>query len=73
MLTVEKAPIALKEGLLKIRMLVDKSIVEVFVNDGETVITDLVFPTENKGGIEYFSEGGKAKITGLKVWEIHPK
>lgn len=71
--SVEKAPVTLKDGRLKIRVLIDKSIVEVFVNDGEAVITDLVFPTENKGGIEYFSEGGKAKITNLKIWEIHPK
>lgn len=71
--SVEKAPVSLKDNRLKIRLLVDKCIVEVFINDGEAVITELVFPTENKGGIQYFSEGGQAKITGKKIWEIIPQ
>ncbi|MEJ8840919.1 glycoside hydrolase family 32 protein [Lacibacter sp. H375] len=68
--SVEMAPVALKDGKLKIRVLVDKCIVEVFVNDGETVLTDLVFPNEKEGLIEFFSEGDQAVISDLKIWEI---
>ena len=68
--SVEKANVSLHNGSLKVKVLVDKCIVEVFVNDGETTITDLVFPRENKGKIQLFSEGGKAIFKSVKVWNI---
>jgi fructan beta-fructosidase len=68
--SVEKAPVKLKNGKLKLTILVDKSIVEVFINDGEKTITDLVFPMKKRDGIQLFTEGGKAIFSNLKVWEI---
>ena len=68
--SIEKAPTTLKEGKLKLKILVDKCIIEVFINDGETTLTELVFPTENKGGIQLFTEGGKALFNELKISSI---
>ncbi|MDD9271665.1 GH32 C-terminal domain-containing protein [Paenibacillus sp. GCM10023248] len=38
------APVALKNGKLKLRLYVDESSLEVFANDGEAVVTSLIFP-----------------------------
>jgi fructan beta-fructosidase len=55
---VYKAPLALpKDGILKLRVFVDRCSVEVFANRGEIVQTNLVFPSKESRGIELFSKG----------------
>ena len=39
-------PVAWRDGTITLRILFDQSVLEVFANDGETVVTDRVFPTE---------------------------
>jgi fructan beta-fructosidase len=53
------------------RILVDQSIVEVFINKGEYTITDLVFPTQAKGGISLFSTGGTSAFTNITVNKVN--
>jgi fructan beta-fructosidase len=55
---------------IKCRILIDQSIVEVFVNDGEYSITDLAFPTRSKGGLTLFSTGGNAKFTNITIMKV---
>ena len=38
-------PVAWRDGTITLRILFDRSVIEVFANDGETVVTDRVFPT----------------------------
>jgi fructan beta-fructosidase len=64
---VERAPAALVNGKLKLHIFVDHSIVEVFVNDGEQVITDQVFPVDSLHTVELFSAGGEASVN-VKGW-----
>ena len=68
--SVERVKVPLKEGKLKIRLLADKSILELFAQDGEQALTEWVFPTKHEGGITLTSEGGKAKITTLSVHKV---
>jgi fructan beta-fructosidase len=68
--TVEEAPLALQNGVIKLRIFVDKSVVEVFANDGERVITDLIFPTQSTGSVELFAEGGSAEFSNVRVSPI---
>jgi fructan beta-fructosidase len=70
--SVEKAPVSLTDGKLKLKILVDKCIVEVFINDGETTLTELVFPNTKEGEIQLFSEGGKSIFKSIKIWDIKP-
>jgi fructan beta-fructosidase len=56
---------------LTCRILIDQCIVEVFVNDGEYAITDLVFPTQTKGGLTLFSIGGTAKFTNITIKKVN--
>jgi fructan beta-fructosidase len=68
--SVENADMALQQGLIKLNILVDKSVVEVFANDGLTTISDLVFPLENEGSIQLFSKEGKANFKSVKIWRM---
>lgn len=59
------------KGRIRMRVLVDSCSVEVFGNDGETVITDLVFPDEDAVQAELFARGGKCRITQGKVYKLN--
>ncbi len=62
--------VPLQEGKLRLHVLFDKSIVEVFANDGATVITTQIFPDNGRNGIEFFSENGATRIPTAKVWPL---
>lgn len=68
--SVEEAPVTPQNGVIRLRIFVDKSIVEVFANDGERVITNQIFPGEAAGGIELFAEGGTAEFRNVTVWPM---
>ncbi|WP_240512068.1 glycoside hydrolase family 32 protein [Paludifilum halophilum] len=55
---------------VQLRILVDRSSVEVFGNDGETVLTNRIFPDLKNQGLELFTEGGNVKLKKLKVHRL---
>jgi fructan beta-fructosidase len=57
-------------GQIRLRVLVDACSVEVFGNDGETVITDLVFPDEDSVQAELFAEGEGARVIDCRVYPL---
>jgi levanase len=67
---VHSAPLRLRDGTLNLRILIDKSIVEVFAEDGERVLTDLVYPATSSDGIKVFAEGGSASLDALTVYRM---
>lgn len=68
---VEMVGVAANNEDVRVRVLVDKSLVEVFVNEGEKTITDQVFPTMSNGAIEFFSSGGTATFKNIKIWKMN--
>ena len=65
------APMHLADGqLITLRIFVDRSSVEVFGNDGQTVISDLVFPSPTSQGVEFYSKGGEARVVKLDIWNL---
>ena len=54
----------------RIRLLVDKASVELFVNEGETVMTSIFFPTESKNSLRLFAVKGEMKVSGIRISEI---
>jgi fructan beta-fructosidase len=65
------APLDLPAGQpIKLRIFVDRSSVEVFGNDGEKVISDLIFPSPASQGVEFYSEGGDARVVKLDIWNL---
>ena len=62
--------IQLPDGKLKWHIYFDKSIVEIFVNDGEAVFTTQVFAEENENSVQLFSTKGKSKFEYVNIWNI---
>lgn len=65
--SVEKVKVPLKDGKLQLRVLADKSIIEVFAQNGEKTLTDLVFPLKKEGKLSISSSGGESVINLLKI------
>jgi fructan beta-fructosidase len=55
-----QAAVPLRDGKLKLRILLDASSVEVFAQDGAAVITDTFFPAWDNTATQVFSRGGNA-------------
>ena len=64
-----EVPINVKDKL-RLRIFIDKTLVEVFVNEGETVLTTQLFPEASQTGIEVFGNGEKAMVSSIKVWKL---
>lgn len=63
------APIT-KKGTYTIRLLVDKASTELFINNGETVSTNIVFPSEEYQHITFFTPNQSWKAKNIKLYEI---
>ena len=66
--SVERAPVTVRNGVVTLRIFIDQSIVEVFVNEGEATITSNVFPTTQIATVETFNTGNAS--LELKAWEM---
>ncbi|QDV24371.1 glycoside hydrolase family 32 protein [Aureliella helgolandensis] len=64
------APTRLQDGTVTLRVVVDRSTIEVFINDGEAVISDRVFPTSQQAVLEVFGGGPTAKISKMQLWPL---
>lgn len=56
--------------LVHLRVFFDKSIVEVYANNGELVFTTQVFPEEKDMGIEFFSDGNISVFENVWFWPM---
>lgn len=61
-----RAPFDSKKNV-HLKILIDKTSVEVFIDDGEIVYSNLVFPELNDQGITLFSEGGTAIFENVVI------
>jgi fructan beta-fructosidase len=64
------APVALKDTSISLHIFVDQSSLEVFVNDGEIVLSSLMFPDTKSVGIETFSDKGNVAISSFSAWDL---
>jgi len=71
--TIEAGPFALEEGEpLRLRIFVDRSVVEVFANGRQAVMRRVYPSREDSVGVRLFSAGGPAAVTTLEAWDISP-
>jgi sucrose-6-phosphate hydrolase SacC (GH32 family) len=63
-------PLTAERGRIKLHLFVDWSSIEVFGNDGRTVITDQIFPSPNSDGLSLYAKGGAAKLISLDIWGL---
>lgn len=70
---VEAAPLELKPGeRLKLRVFVDKSVIEVFAN-GRQAIARRIYPSRPDSiGTSLFADGGDARVHTLGAWHLAP-
>lgn len=57
---------------LRLRVLLDWSSVEVFVDDGHTVLTELAFAADGHQALCLFAHGGSARFAAVQVWPLAP-
>jgi sucrose-6-phosphate hydrolase SacC (GH32 family) len=55
---------------IKLHIFFDKSIIEVFTDYGQVVITEQLFPDEKNKGIVLFSKNGKTVFDDIKIWPL---
>lgn len=68
---IVKAPVQLKNNEIKFHVFVDQLSVEVFVNDGDVVLTSLMFSNPYfQKGIEAFSENAASVLKEFNAWEL---
>ena len=70
---VERAPFALKPGEpLKLRVFVDKSVVEIFANDRQAIGRRVYPMRKDSVEVVLFAKGSGAKFKSVKAWEMSP-
>ncbi len=68
---VHEAPLPLAAGeTLRLRVLLDRSSVEVFAQDGRVVLTDRVYPDAASVGTALEARGGRARLAALRSWRL---
>lgn len=67
---VHRAPLRLRDGRLRLQVLGDTSSVEVFVNDGETVLSELVFPRSPELSFEVFADDDALRLNSVELWRL---
>ncbi len=67
---VVAAPIAKAPGRTRLHIFVDACSIEVFVNDGEVVLTALAFPSRAGRAVELFGPNEGAMVSVLDVWPL---
>ena len=59
-----------EDGTVKLHLFFDRSVLEVFINDGIQSVTRVVYPAERGLSVHLFAECGTAIVKSMKVWEI---
>lgn len=65
-----KAPLPLTDGQIKLRILIDRTSVEVFANDGRVCMASCFLPDPQNLRIRIYADGGTARARTLTVWEL---
>ncbi|OLS40554.1 glycoside hydrolase family 32 protein [Bacillus sp. MRMR6] len=64
-----QALLPLKDNQLYLRVFIDKSSVELFINHGECVMTARIYPREQAKGIQFFADQ-KIELISLSNWNL---
>jgi beta-fructofuranosidase len=65
-----QGPAPLKHGMLTLHMFLDHSSLEIFVNDGESVFTNRIYPNPTSQDVQLFVQAGTAVVKQLDVWKL---
>jgi sucrose-6-phosphate hydrolase SacC (GH32 family) len=65
-----ETPIELRDGKLDLKILVDESVVEVYVNKGEYVMSMQAFPGDVYQGINLFTENAPTTFRKVEFFPL---
>ena len=65
------APLQPVDGKISIELLVDRTSIEIFGNDGRVYMPIGVILADNSKSLEIFTKGGNAEVKSLEVYELH--
>ena len=65
-----KAPLAAANGRVELRLLVDRTSVEVFAGAGRVQMAGCYLPDDDQRGVAVFATGGAATAVSIAVWEL---
>ena len=58
------------DGVLKLEILLDRSSIEIFANDGKMVMSSCFTSTENADGLYLFNTGGELFVEKLEIYPV---
>ena len=58
------------DGILKLEILLDRSSIEIFVNDRKAVLSSCFVPSENADGLYLFNTGGEILVQKLEIYPM---
>ena len=69
---IHRAPVRIENGRVRLRLLVDTSSVEVFAQEGESCLTELILPhhTELSLSLESGAAPSATRVRSLSVWPL---
>ncbi|MFB0833651.1 glycoside hydrolase family 32 protein [Arthrobacter halodurans] len=68
--SVDTAPVNTENGRYALKIYVDHCSVEIFAQQGELVLTDLIFPEKASTGFSMYAHGGTATLENLRVTHL---
>jgi fructan beta-fructosidase len=65
-----EAPLRITDGRVTLRLLLDTSSLEIFAQNGETVMTELIFPTAGPRRLSLTSDGEAPRVRTIHIHAI---
>ena len=59
-----------EDKTLELHVFIDKSVLEVFINDGATSVTRVEYPGDRDLGVSVFAENGSVTLKSLDAWDM---
>lgn len=56
--------------ILKLNIFMDRSSIEVFINDGEEVFSARIYPDKNSREIKFFAKDGRVMVKNICMWNL---
>lgn len=64
------APLALENGRIKLQVLVDRTSLEVFGNDGRVVLSSCFLPPDDDRSLAIFAEGSPVRVVSAEIYPL---
>lgn len=68
--TRHETKVSAENGVIHLRILVDESSVEVFVDGGKAVFSEVIFPDPASRAMSFYTKGGNVRVVSLKVHKL---